>query len=234
MSTVSGMNWYSVGSNICSGIANGINAGWSWLSNTISNLASNLLRSAKRALGIHSPSRVFRDAVGLNIGYGIGEGIEESESSVLDSVVGVADAIAEEFNRGEYALGTAVTAESVSDGLASFSDKIVDSFTELMSRLQSIADGVAFRIPDVAHGVAPYSVAAAVSSNHSDDGGYGSNDDISSVVIQSVNNATVAIVKAIQEYSQTSVNIDSDSLADSIISEINRRTRMTGKSPLLT
>lgn len=235
MNAVKNLNWYSVGSNICDGIANGINAGWSWLSNTVSNLAGNLLKAAKRALGIHSPSRLFRDAVGLNIGYGIGEGIEDSEGSVLDSVVGVADAIAEEFNNGEYALNTAVKTESINDGLVSFSDKIVDGFAELMSRLQSIADGVTFAAPDVAQGVAPYSVAAAVNSNgRSDDRGYGTNDDISSVVIQSVNNATVAIVKAIQEYSQTNVNIDSDSLADSIINEINRRTRMTGKSPLLT
>ena len=137
---------------------------------------------------------------------------------------------------GDYGTGNIVPEGQIDTTLSSFSDKITSSFAELMSRLQSIADGVTFATPDVVRGVAPYSVAAAVNKNtgHSDDASSSYNEDISSVVIQSVNNATVAIVKAIQEYSQTNVNIDSDSLTDSIINEINRRTRMTGKSPLLT
>ena len=60
-----------------------------------------------------------------------------------------------------------------------------------------------------------------------------SNEDLSNVVIQSVTNATAAIVQAIETYSGTTVNLDKRSLADAIIEEINRRTRMTGKSPIL-
>lgn len=95
-STIQNKGWYGVGSDICNGISNGINSAWSWLSNTVSNLANSLLNRAKNALGIHSPSKVFRDEVGLNIGYGIGEGIDDSESYVLKSITGIADAIAEE------------------------------------------------------------------------------------------------------------------------------------------
>ena len=71
--------WSGVGSNICNGIANGISSGWSWLKNKVSSLASSLLSAAKSALGIHSPSRLFRDEIGLNIGYGVGEGVEASQ-----------------------------------------------------------------------------------------------------------------------------------------------------------
>ena len=230
---IKNQGWSGVGSAITSGIKTGINNGWATLTNWIKEKAKSLLNAVKKTLGIHSPSRAFRDQVGMNIGLGIGEGVEDSTPAVLSTVSSVADAIADEFNAGEY--GAVPTAE-IDGSLTAFSDKITDSFAELMSRLQAIADGVTFAVPDVANGVAPYSVAAAVSGSKSHTPGTDAspNDDISSVVIQSVNNATVAIVKAIQEYSHTNINLDSDSLADSIINEINRRTRMNGKSPLLT
>lgn len=237
MNTVKGQNWYSVGSNICSGIRNGINAGWSWLKTTVSNLARNLLNAAKSALGIHSPSTLFRDAVGLNIGYGVGEGIEAAEGSVLNSVVGVADAIAGEFNSNEYSIGGVVSNTDVDSALTAFSDKIAGSFTSLLDRLQSIADSAAFKVPTVATGAVPFGTSATVNGGGNgasvSDSIEASNEALSSVVIQSITNATAAIVTAIQNYSGTTVNLDADSLSDSVISEINRKTRMNGKSPLL-
>lgn len=66
-----------IGSNIVSGIWNGISSGWSWLKDKVSSLASSLLQGAKDALGIKSPSRLFRDLVGKMIPQGIGVGIDE-------------------------------------------------------------------------------------------------------------------------------------------------------------
>lgn len=160
MNTVKNQNWYSVGSNICTGISNGINAGWSWLKNTVSSLARGLLNAAKSALGIHSPSRMFRDEVGLMIGYGVGEGVEDAQPSILKTVSGVANAIADEFAAGDYALD--VTPTSKIDGaLDGFSDKIANSFITLMDRLQAIADRVAYTVPAVANGIVPYSAETA-------------------------------------------------------------------------
>ena len=59
-----------------------------------------------------------------------------------------------------------------------------------------------------------------------------SNEELGSIIIQAVTNATAAIVDAIQEYGGTTVNLDERSLSSSVIKEINRRTRMAGKSPL--
>lgn len=66
-----------VGSNIVSGIWNGISSGWNWLIRSVKNLAGSLLQGAKDALGIKSPSRLFRDLVGKMIPQGIGVGIDE-------------------------------------------------------------------------------------------------------------------------------------------------------------
>lgn len=154
-STIQNKGWYGIGSNIISGIQNGITSGWNWLINTVSNVANSLLNTAKNVLGIHSPSTVFRDEVGLNIGYGIGEGIEDSESYVLKSVSGIADAIAEEAAVDippiQYAESSVVT------GL----DKVADKLSYIESIFQSIADMLTsmggLKIPQIATGtVVPY------------------------------------------------------------------------------
>ena len=231
---IQNQGWSGVGSNICNGIANGINSGWSWLKNKVSSLAKSLLSAAKSALGIHSPSRLFRDEIGLNIGYGVGEGVEASQPSILKSVSGVADAIADEFNAGDYKVGNIVPTSEVDGALSSFSDKISGSFTSLLDRLQAIADNITFAVPAVAGGVVPYKAAAAAASGGADIGTTieTSNDALASVVTQVVTNATAAIVTAIQNYSGTTVNFDKTAIAESTIREINRRTRATGKSPL--
>lgn len=67
-----------IGSNIVSGIWNGISSGWDWLVDKVKGLADSLFRGAKDALGIHSPSRVFEQEVGQWIPPGIGVGIEKA------------------------------------------------------------------------------------------------------------------------------------------------------------
>lgn len=76
------VNWSQVGLNIITGIATGI-AGAAWrLVTAAVNAANNALNWVKRKLGIHSPSRVFRDQVGEMIGEGMAVGIDESASKV--------------------------------------------------------------------------------------------------------------------------------------------------------
>lgn len=68
----------SIGSDIVTGLWNGISGGWDWLKNKVSNLAHSLLDAAKDALGINSPSTEFRDEVGHWLPPGISEGFEDS------------------------------------------------------------------------------------------------------------------------------------------------------------
>ena len=72
-----------IGSNIVSGIWNGISSGWNWLTNKVSNLANSLLDAAKDALGINSPSKEFADEVGRWIMPGVGKGLDESMPATL-------------------------------------------------------------------------------------------------------------------------------------------------------
>ena len=76
------VNWGSVGLNIITGIATGIAGAAGRLVTAAVNAATNALDWVKRKLGIHSPSRVFRDQVGEMIGEGMAVGIDESASKV--------------------------------------------------------------------------------------------------------------------------------------------------------
>lgn len=173
--------------------------------------------------------------VGLNIGYGIGEGVEDSQPSILKSVSGVADAIADEMNAGDYAIKNIVPTAEVDGALTNFTDKISDSFTSMLDRLQAIAKNVTFTAPAIAHGAIPYKAAAVGGGGTADVGSAieASNDELASVVTQVVMNASSAIVTAIQTYSGTTVNLDKAAIAEMTVKEINRRTRMTGKTPLV-
>lgn len=158
-------SWKSIGTNICTGIANGINEKWEWLKNKVGNVASSLLTKAENVLKIHSPSRAFRDRVGLNIGLGIGVGVEKSTPQVVKTVSGLAQAISEEVKAGDYTASMSINTIKLNGGLNEFSDTVVDSFNTLMDRLQAIADSVTFTMPAVAKStVVPY----AVSSGYSD------------------------------------------------------------------
>lgn len=72
------VNWGSVGMNIVKGIASGLTNAAKSLANAAANAASNALDWVKSKLGIHSPSRVFRDQVGKMMALGMGIGFEKN------------------------------------------------------------------------------------------------------------------------------------------------------------
>lgn len=75
-----------IGSNIVNGVWNGIqNAAGAFASN-VKNFFSGIVSGAKSALGIASPSRVFRDEVGKQIPPGVAEGIDDAAAVATKSV----------------------------------------------------------------------------------------------------------------------------------------------------
>lgn len=73
----------SIGSDVVHGIWNGISGAAGWLADKVKGFASGILDGMKDALGIHSPSRLFRDQVGKYIAQGIGEGFTDEMGSVV-------------------------------------------------------------------------------------------------------------------------------------------------------
>ena len=76
----------SIGRNVIRGVINGIGSMVGSLYNSIKSALSGLVNKAKSALGIHSPSRVFRDAIGAMIPPGIALGVKKTEDQATDAV----------------------------------------------------------------------------------------------------------------------------------------------------
>lgn len=76
----------SIGSDIVRGIWDGISGAADWLADQVASFANGILDGIKNTLGIHSPSRVFRDQVGKYIAQGIGEGFTDEMGSVVNQM----------------------------------------------------------------------------------------------------------------------------------------------------
>lgn len=74
------------GRNIIMGLVNGIKNAIGAAVNAAKSAASDVVNAAKSALGIHSPSRVFRDEVGKMIPAGLGKGVEANMSLAVNPV----------------------------------------------------------------------------------------------------------------------------------------------------
>ena len=98
MNAFKGVDWKSLGSNIIHGIVNGLNAGIDWIKDKARSVAESALNAAKNALGIESPSKVFRDQVGKMIPAGLSIGIDEGAVDAIDAAKKLSEDIYKPFN----------------------------------------------------------------------------------------------------------------------------------------
>ena len=80
-----------IGKNLVQGIWNGISGAVGWLWNKITSFCNGIVDGIKDVLGIHSPSRVFRDEVGKFLALGLGEGFNDNLSSVYKKMQSAVD-----------------------------------------------------------------------------------------------------------------------------------------------
>lgn len=85
--------WSAVGKNVVSGIANGISGGVGAVVSAAKRAAQRALSAAKSALGIHSPSRKFRDEVGKQIVAGMAIGITKNTKKATSAGTKLANAV---------------------------------------------------------------------------------------------------------------------------------------------
>lgn len=243
----------NVGKNIVTGIGTGIKNVASGLWNGVKKVGSGIVNGFKSFFGIHSPSRLMADEIGEYLPPGIDEGMKDAMPSLLSSAKDQMGDLVDTVKAG-----TAEASGALADGdtpllsevsgkvdivagmdsvLTQFSDKVADSFTNLLDRLTEITQSAGFSIPVMAAGtVAPYSVEGG---NGGSSGGVlekiqATNDETTRTIVQAIGSATNSICAAVEQYSGAEVNVDADSLAQHTVDYINRKTRMFGTSPLLT
>lgn len=84
-------NAASIGSDVVAGIISGVKGAAGGLISEMKGLASSALSAAKSALGIKSPSRVFRDQVGKWIPAGMAKGIDGAAGEAARSAKSMAE-----------------------------------------------------------------------------------------------------------------------------------------------
>jgi TP901 family phage tail tape measure protein len=92
----------SIGSNIIHGIISGITSAAGNLFSTMQNIASRALNAAKSALGIHSPSTVFRDMVGKMIPAGVTVGIEANAGKTIKAIKDYANSLVQTIDTNKF------------------------------------------------------------------------------------------------------------------------------------
>jgi tape measure domain-containing protein len=92
---------YSLGQYLVSGIAAGASSKSSFLNATLTKIIKDAVAAAKKAAGVNSPSRLFRDQVGIPIAEGIEVGITSRMTGVLAAI---SKSVAESAQAGKAAL----------------------------------------------------------------------------------------------------------------------------------
>ena len=87
----------SAGMDLMRGLVQGIMNGMSWVVNAARNVAKSAVNAAKSALGIHSPSRVFK-AIGGYTMAGMHLGMNAEGSKVIDLASSIASRVSSGFN----------------------------------------------------------------------------------------------------------------------------------------
>lgn len=128
----------SIGSQIVHGIISGIMGSIGKVGSAILGGVKDAVSGVKNFLGIHSPSRLFRDQIGRNIGLGLAQGISNSQAAVMSSMNGMASDIAStRFTTPDVATGYGLspTRASVSTGGEPLSGELLG---ELLSELRAL------------------------------------------------------------------------------------------------
>lgn len=129
VSAFKGINWGSVGSNIVKGIIGGVGAMAGSLLSKMQGLASSALKAAKKALGIKSPSRVFKKEVGKHIVTGIIAGIDTEQKNLKKTMESLCNTAVSSAKNASKKGNFEDIGKTFTDGLSSAIDAQVSKAT---------------------------------------------------------------------------------------------------------
>lgn len=127
-----------IGKNIVQGIKDGIAKAWEGMTGWIGDLCDSFTDGIRKALDIHSPSRVMME-LGAYTGEGFGLGIESTIGSISRQANAIADAAIPNVNAGAYNMGV-----NTSGGIGSVGnlDKILSTMDSMRGEIASLKDAL--------------------------------------------------------------------------------------------
>lgn len=138
--------WRSVGRQMISGITSGVRSGAGGLLSAIRAVVRDAVNAAERAAQINSPSRLFRDRIGLNIMKGWALGIDDGEPLVARGMVNAMDALRREIAGGMNPAGLVSSMrESIASLQGSVAGNLRAASAAAWSRPSAAAPGNVYR-----------------------------------------------------------------------------------------
>ena len=132
----------SIGSDIVSGVWDGIVAAKDTFVSNVQNFFSSIVNSVKSTLGIGSPSKVFRDEIGKWLPPGVVQGFEAAMPSAMK-------AIQKDLNKGinnidtdDISVGAGITVSGFADKLKSIYNEVALWFESVESRIGNSVDNM--------------------------------------------------------------------------------------------
>lgn len=132
----------SIGSDIISGVWNGIKAAKDTFVSNVESFFSGIVDGVKDVLGIGSPSKVFRDEIGRWLPPGVVQGFEAAMPSAMK-------AIQKDLNKGinnidtdNISAGAGITVSGFADKLKSIYNEVALWFESIESRIGNSVDSM--------------------------------------------------------------------------------------------
>lgn len=203
--------------------------------NTVKDAVSSVASKIKSWLGFSEPEEgplsdfhtFMPDMLDL-----MADGIKDNENVPLEAVSDIAQAIRDEFQNDEYALGTVGVTSALDDSLDVFADKVESHFNSLIERLKAIASGVTFAVPVAANAAVPH-------GSTDGNGGFIAHftrlTELVATLAAKLDNVTggldgakKAIVEAIDE---KETGITGDAIYGTVKNAAKKETKATGRNP---
>lgn len=125
----------SIGSDIVSGVWNGIKNAASWFTNQVKGFFSGIVDGVKSALGIGSPSKVFRDEIGKWLPPGVAQGFKAALPAAMNSMEKDLNKGIDSIEPDDVSVTATATAIGFKDTIKSIYDDLVGYFESVEARI---------------------------------------------------------------------------------------------------
>ena len=132
----------SIGTDIVTGVWNGIQNAAGWFTARVKSFFSGIVNSVKRALGIGSPSKVFRDEIGKWLPPGVVQGFEAAMPSAMKAIQKVLNKGINNIDTDDISVGAGITVSGFADKLKSIYNEVALWFESIESRIGNSVDSM--------------------------------------------------------------------------------------------
>lgn len=132
----------SIGSDIVSGVWNGIKAAKDTFVSSVKSFFSGIVDGVKDALGIGSPSKVFRDEIGKWLPPGVVQGFEAAMPSAMKAIQKDLNKGIDNIDADDISVGAGITVSGFADKLKSIYNEVALWFESIESRIGNSVDSM--------------------------------------------------------------------------------------------